>query len=67
MINQGKTTNFKLIPQAAGISPNDHNTEFMGVRENKQELWIQNGTTRYFADLLVKLSLAYSFYQEERL
>lgn len=51
MINHSETTKINQFPQVAGISPNDHNIEFMGVRDSKQVLWIQGGSTRYFSDL----------------
>ncbi|WP_064968043.1 helix-turn-helix transcriptional regulator [Tenacibaculum ovolyticum] len=51
MINSNKNTTFKDVPQIAGVMPGDNNVEFVGVRKTKQVLWIQNGSTRYFADL----------------
>ncbi|CAM1357633.1 helix-turn-helix transcriptional regulator [Tenacibaculum halocynthiae] len=55
MINKNETTNFNFTPQIAGVMPNDNNIEFVGVRKTKQVLWIQNGSTRYFNDLPIKV------------
>ena len=55
MINSSKITTFNDVPQIAGVMPGDNNVEFVGVRKTKQVLWIQNGSTRYFADLPVRL------------
>lgn len=55
MINNEETTNFNFTPQIAGVMPNDNNIEFVGVRKTKQVLWIQNGSTRYFNDLPIKV------------
>lgn len=51
MINANKTTELTPKPQIAGVMPNDSNIEFIGIRETKTVLWLQNGCSRYFQDL----------------
>ncbi|WP_370407946.1 helix-turn-helix transcriptional regulator [Tenacibaculum dicentrarchi] len=54
MINSSKSTIFSTTPQLAGVMPNDNNIEFVGIRDTKRVLWIQNGHTQYFTDLPIK-------------
>lgn len=51
MINANKTTELTPNPQIAGVMPNDSNIEFIGIRETRTVLWLQNGCSRYFKDL----------------
>lgn len=54
MLTQCKTTTFTPHNQIAGVMPNDSNIEFVGNRQTKRVLWLQNGATHYFTDLPVK-------------
>ncbi|WP_233898327.1 helix-turn-helix domain-containing protein [Tenacibaculum piscium] len=54
MNNSSKITTFSTTPQIAGVMPNDNNIEFVGIRDTKRVLWIQNGSTRYFTDLPIR-------------
>ncbi len=50
--NQCKiTTNLLNNQIVAGVLPSDSNIEFLGIKENKQVLWLQNGSNHYFDDL----------------
>lgn len=51
MINSNKSTNFTPSAQIAGVMPGDSNIEFVGIRESKEVLWLQNGSNHYFKDL----------------
>lgn len=51
MINSYKNTTFLQSPQIAGMMPNDNGVEFIGVRQTKQVIWLQNGNSHYFSDL----------------
>lgn len=42
-------TNTQDLP--AGISPSDHNIEFVGVKHNKSVLWFQNGSSNRWEHL----------------
>lgn len=54
MINTSKTNNYPAFMQVAGVLPSDSNIEFIGVRETKQVIWLQNGCSHYFYDLPIK-------------
>jgi DNA-binding CsgD family transcriptional regulator len=51
MINSNKITENFLPPQIAGLFPGDNTIEFVGNRQTKTSLWIQNGSIHYFKDL----------------
>lgn len=51
MINTCKTNKKTTSPQIAGLFPGDNSIEFVGNRETKQVLWLQNGSNHYFTDL----------------
>lgn len=51
MINTRKITQNNPAPQIAGLFPGDNSIEFVGNRETKKVLWLQNGSNHYFLDL----------------
>lgn len=51
MINTCKINEISTAPQIAGLFPSDNSIEFVGNRETKKVLWLQNGSNRYFLDL----------------
>ena len=51
MINTCKTNQKTTTPQIAGLFPGDNNIEFVGNKETKRVLWLQNGSNHYFTDL----------------
>lgn len=55
MINQNKSTSNFETPQIAGLFPSDNNVEFVGNRETKKAMWLQNGSIHYFTDLPLEL------------
>jgi len=54
MINNHKSTENLNV---AGINPGDSNVEFVGVRNTKSVLWLQNGNSHYFSDLPIQYFL----------
>lgn len=46
--------NFQNQEMIAGIMPSDHSVEFYGIKNNKQVIWFQNGSTNYFSDLPIQ-------------
>lgn len=51
MINTYKTTKQLQNAPIAGLFPGDNSIEFIGNRETKKVLWLQNGSNHYFTDL----------------
>lgn len=49
--NYSKTTKTIINPPIAGLFPGDNNIEFVGNKETKKVLWLQNGSNHYFTDL----------------
>lgn len=45
MINNSKTTQKTITGQVAGLLPGDSNIEFIGLKETKEVIWLQNGRT----------------------
>ena len=64
MINTGKITENFLPPQIAGLFPSDNKIEFVGNRDTKTALWLQNGSVHYFNDLP---SIYYNLVKEDYL
>ncbi len=53
--NQCKISNYPAFGQIlAGLKPSDNNIEFVALRETKQVIWLQNGSSHYFTDLPAK-------------
>lgn len=51
MINSNKSNQNFAPPKIAGLFPGDNTIEFVGNRQSKTSLWIQNGAIHYFNDL----------------
>lgn len=51
MINTNKSNQNFAPPKIAGLFPGDNTIEFVGNRQSKTALWIQNGAIHYFNDL----------------
>lgn len=51
MINEYKSNENLTAPKIAGLFPGDDSIEFVGNRETKKVLWLQNGSNHYFTDL----------------
>ena len=51
MINTHKSNQNLQTPPIAGLFPGDDSVEFVGNRETKKVLWLQNGSNHYFTDL----------------